>query len=150
MWKLLIALGFSFFVLGCDGKEQFAFEEPQDQLKTDPDALRRAKIFEMYSVYKKEAFPSAEDLTPEEFSADRAETVLVDVRTARERKISLLPGAITKAEFEERREEFKDKLIVSYCTIGFRSGVYTVDLGKRGFRAKKSQRQCLTLGPCRF
>ena len=53
---------------------------------------------------------------------------LIDVRSAAEMEISMLPGAIPAAEFEHRccsnPEQYRDTILVPYCTIGFRSGLY--------------------------
>lgn len=47
-----------------------------------------------------------------------------------------ISGAISKAEFEKRRHQYKNKLIISYCTIGIRSGSYTRKLLSQGLHAK--------------
>ncbi|KAL1521964.1 hypothetical protein AB1Y20_021610 [Prymnesium parvum] len=53
---------------------------------------------------------------------------LIDVRTAEERAVSMIPGAISAAAFErlcdEQPETVARGICVPYCTIGFRSGVY--------------------------
>lgn len=58
--------------------------------------------------------------------------VLVDVRTAREREVSTLPGAISADDFEARLPEFSDRTVVAYCTIGLRSSDYARKMRKRG------------------
>ena len=53
---------------------------------------------------------------------------LIDVRSAAERDVSVLPGAIPAAEFESRcrssPEQYRGAVLVPYCTIGYRSGLY--------------------------
>ena len=54
--------------------------------------------------------------------------VLIDVRTLAERAVSMLPDAISAPEFERQcmssPGQFRDAVLVPYCTIGYRSGVY--------------------------
>jgi rhodanese-related sulfurtransferase len=53
--------------------------------------------------------------------------VLVDVRTLPERQVSMLEGAISLAEFDQMAvptlERHPDARVVTYCTIGYRSGL---------------------------
>ncbi len=58
--------------------------------------------------------------------------VLVDVRTERERRVSMLPGAIPAGEFERRLAELAGRTVVVYCTIGARSSAYAREMGRRG------------------
>src|SRR4051812_46166682 len=56
--------------------------------------------------------------------------VLIDVRQPREQEVSMLPHAITTAEFAAafRHGIPKGKRLVVYCTIGYRSGKYAQEL----------------------
>ncbi|CAJ1359768.1 unnamed protein product [Effrenium voratum] len=68
----------------------------------------------------------------EKSPAAQEEIVLVDVRGAEEQQVSMIPGAVTKEHFESEllpklRAE-PGKLVVPYCTVGFRSGVYAKEL----------------------
>lgn len=60
--------------------------------------------------------------------------VLVDVRDAAEYSVSVIPGAITKEQFEANRESHRDQLIVAYCTVGGRSYLYARKLQQQGFK----------------
>lgn len=60
---------------------------------------------------------------------------IVDVREPNERAVSMIPGAMTRTEFEARKDEFRDVPIVAYCTLGFRSGKYAAKLSDEGFDA---------------
>ena len=66
--------------------------------------------------------------------------LLVDVRSLEEREISIIPGSISKEEFETRRRAdptfSRDRAIVVYCTIGYRSAIYAQALIKDGIRVK--------------
>merc|ERR1719491_1589680 len=60
--------------------------------------------------------------------------VLVDVRTPEEQMVSMIPGAVTREVFEEevlptlKDEKATSPLIVPYCTVGYRSGLYCKEL----------------------
>lgn len=58
---------------------------------------------------------------------------LVDVRTAEEQSVSMIPGAITRADFEATvlpkiKYDCSQVLVVPYCTVGLRSGLYCQEL----------------------
>jgi len=59
----------------------------------------------------------------------------VDVRSAEEMAVSMLPGAITRREYERNPGAYEDARIVPYCTVGARSSKYTRELRERGITA---------------
>ena len=68
--------------------------------------------------------------------ADESESVvLVDVRSEAEYAVSVIPGAITKEQFEANRDELCEKHVVAYCTVGGRSFVYARQLRRQGIHA---------------
>ena len=102
-----------------------------------PDAEKRARIDELYESYQSD-FPKAPEITTEALVQKLAATeppVLVDVRGDEEREVSTLPGAISQAEFEADPERFAGREVVTYCTIGYRSGRYTEELVEKGWKA---------------
>ncbi len=60
--------------------------------------------------------------------------ILVDVRQENEQKVSMIPAALTPKELAIRfRSGFPPgKRIVTYCTIGYRSGIYAEQLQAKG------------------
>ena len=107
----------------------------------DPGALpaeeKRARIDELYEGYKKK-FPDAPEVTVETLKARLAAPdppVVVDVRGDEERGVSIIPGALSREEFEERRDQLVGREVVAYCTIGYRSGLYTQKLIDEGWKA---------------
>lgn len=62
--------------------------------------------------------------------------VLVDVRSEPEIAVSMLPGAITMAEFEQNRKKFAGRTVVPYCTVGGRSLIYSWKLAAQGIDAR--------------
>lgn len=97
------------------------------------DNEKRLKIEAMYRDYKRN-FADVADISPAEamelLHAGRA--VFVDVREEREQKVSMLPGAVTEQEFLEHPERYRDKVVIGYCTISYRSGVLADKLKARG------------------
>ena len=59
--------------------------------------------------------------------------ILVDVRQPNEQMVSMLPGALTPYEFSQKFKTGlpKTKRVVTYCTLGFRSGEYAQQLQSR-------------------
>lgn len=124
MKKLLTHLIIGFIALSCI--------DPQSAAKNKRKSVQ--VMAEQISV----KFPKAPQLSIEEFLKWRSSNqtlVLVDVRAPRETKISMLPGAITKKEFEENQLKYKDHVVIAYCTIGYRSSEYVQKLKKKNIDA---------------
>ena len=60
--------------------------------------------------------------------------VIVDVRAKTETDVSIIPGAITKSEFERTLDQHRDKAVIVYCTIGHRSERYARKIRAKGWR----------------
>ncbi len=98
------------------------------------DATRLEQIETMYAEYR-EDFPDVKEITPQGV-ADRQKSgdlVLVDVRTPEEQAVSMISGAITAEAFAAAEDTYRDTTVVTYCTIGARSGVYADELRQKGF-----------------
>ncbi|MEM7591736.1 MAG: rhodanese-like domain-containing protein [Cyanobacteria bacterium P01_A01_bin.83] len=97
---------------------------------------KQDRIMTMYRQYSQE-FPLVEGITVEELQQlqqqDR-DLILVDVRSQSERMVSYIPGAISTEEFESNLEQYQQKTIVAYCTIGYRSGKYAQKMQQRGVK----------------
>ena len=61
--------------------------------------------------------------------------VIVDVRSKAESDVSIIPGALTKSEFETTAQQHAGKQVIVYCTIGVRSGNYAAALNRGGWNA---------------
>lgn len=109
----------------CNGRN--AATAPLDNI------ARQERIESLYQGYR-ESFPDVNEITAQGvLDLQNAEpTVLVDVRTPEEQAISMLPGAITQDAFEATRKLYADKTIVTYCTIGARSGEFAEELRQEG------------------
>lgn len=62
--------------------------------------------------------------------ANSGPVLLVDVRSSEESSVSMIPGAITRAAYENDAATYDGYRIVSYCTVGVRSERYTRELRK--------------------
>ena len=81
-------------------------------------------------------FPGVPHVTVDEARALIAQSraVLVDVRLPRERAVSRIPGSITPEELGSQRRP--GRIVIPYCTIGYRSGRQARRLRQRGFDAR--------------
>lgn len=92
---------------------------------------RSARVNDLYRNYAK-SFPDVKSISARELLRKLDSVVLVDVREPKEQKVSMLPGAITKEAYEAAADEYAGKPVVTYCTIGYRSGMYAKELADRG------------------
>jgi len=97
------------------------------------DAEKKETVYRMYAGYKKD-FPNVRDLSPQQAMEllNRDKLVFVDIRKPEEMAVSMLPGAVSEQYFLNHPNQYKDKTIVAYCTISYRSGVFARDLAKEG------------------
>lgn len=64
--------------------------------------------------------------------------VLLDIRQPEEQAVSMIPGSMTPKVFAEKYRKGipKGRRIVVYCTIGYRSGRYAMQLATQGITAE--------------
>jgi sodium/bile acid cotransporter 7 len=101
-----------------------------------PDAARAAAVKAMYHDYQSE-FADVPDVATAELVEwlEDPRTILVDVRKKKEREVSIIAGSITREEYESRPDRYEGYRVVSYCTIGYRSGIYSEELRGDGINA---------------
>lgn len=100
-------------------------------------AEKRKKIEELIVAFEKDIpAPTVSAQQLKEWQAKKDEIIVVDVRTKVERKPSMIDGAISKEEFEKNKSRYKGKMVIPYCTIGYRSAKYTQELVKQGYKAR--------------
>ena len=126
--KRLIAVTITIIILTSFGCQQNVV------VKSELD--KRSLVATMYQKYAEE-FPQVQGITVEDLQQLQRQgknIVLVDVRSPKERKVSIIPGAIALEEFEENLEQYSSDtaMIVAYCTIGYRSGKYAKKLRQQG------------------
>jgi rhodanese-related sulfurtransferase len=98
----------------------------------DDDAGRTERIDTMYRTYAM-AFPKVPSVTAAELKTMLASDdppLVVDVRPEEERRIARIPGAVPAEVFEA--DPPTDRTVVTYCTIGARSGRYTAGFREKG------------------
>ena len=64
----------------------------------------------------------------------RPSFIVVDVRDPREYNVSIIPGAITKEQYEKNKAQFSKATIIPYCTVGGRSAQYSRELAAQGVK----------------
>lgn len=99
------------------------------------DAEKKERVRALYEEYRK-SFPSIESVTVEELvelQQGSRQVVLVDVRKPKEMKVSMIPGAIDAKAFKREAESYREAIVVPYCTVGYRSGLFTHELQQEGW-----------------
>lgn len=106
-------------------------------LAAAPPAAGPERVEALYERYHRE-FPEVADITAGELLRRLGEEalVLVDVRSAAEQAISRIPGAITREEFEANPPTPEEVTVVTYCTVGYRSGLYARELSRHGWQVR--------------
>jgi len=99
------------------------------------DIVKQEKIDTLYQDLTSN-FDNVSGITAQELRQrqDQNKLLIVDVRPDLERNISIIPGAISKEEFEKHSDLYQIKPIVVYCTIGYRSAKYAMELSQQGFQ----------------
>jgi rhodanese-related sulfurtransferase len=102
--------------------------------RDDTERLRRIERY--YGLCAK-LLPKVPEISAAELAErrKRQRLAIVDVREPHEQAVSMIPGAMSRTEFEARKDDFRDVPIVAYCTLGFRSGKYAATLHNEGFNA---------------
>ncbi|TNE86672.1 MAG: rhodanese-like domain-containing protein [Deltaproteobacteria bacterium] len=97
----------------------------------EDDGARLDAAMAMYATYR-EAFPEVPEISASDLRDalhGEAPPVLVDVRSDAERGVSTIPGAVSPERFASEAPEGP---VVTYCTIGARSGEYAEKLRSEG------------------
>jgi len=99
----------------------------------ESDAEKRKIVYQMYSGYKKD-FPDVRDISPQQAMGllQQNQVTFVDTRKPAEMAVSMLPGAVTEQDFLSRSEDYRDRSVVSYCTISYRSGKFAAKMAEKG------------------
>ena len=98
------------------------------------DREKKEVVYRMYLEYKKD-FPKVKDISAAEAKEKQrlGEKVLfVDVRQPQEIAVSTLLDAISKEEFLASADKYRDYIVIGYCTISYRSGLFAAELLTQG------------------
>ena len=122
-------------IIACLLVFNIGFQAFKTDSSTKPDLFKQEKIDTLYQKLTSD-FDDVSEITARELQdfPDEKQILIVDVRPDQERNISIIPGAISKEEFEKHSDLNKVKPIVVYCTIGYRSAKYAKELYQQGFQ----------------
>ena len=97
------------------------------------DAEKKIVVYRMYAGYKKD-FPTVKDISPQQAMEllKQDKVVFIDTRKPAEIDVSMLPAAVSEKDFLSHPDQYKDKTIVGYCTISYRSGLFARETAKQG------------------
>jgi len=97
------------------------------------DEEKKPIVYEMYGKYKKQDFPDVKEIHPKQAMEllKAGKVIFVDIRKQSEMDVSMLPDAIPEAVFLEHPEKYKNKMVVAYCTISYRSALFTQKMQKQ-------------------
>lgn len=97
------------------------------------DTEKRAKIEAMYQSYRKD-FPEVQDIESSDAMRllQEGKALFIDVREPKEQQVSMLPGAVTEKQFLKDPGQYRDRTLIGYCTISYRSGKLAETLQARG------------------
>lgn len=123
-----ILLSTVLFIVACGQK--------QDEMLAKES--RWQKIEAMFDEYKNNHFPEIPSITVEELKKKMNDqnVIIIDARSSEERAVSFIPTSISQEEFEKNRVQYSDASIITYCTIGYRSGIYAKKLREGKINAR--------------
>jgi len=93
-------------------------------------------VFSMYEEYR-QSFPDIQDVSVEKYLEwqKTKNILLVDARSEKERRVSAVPQALSRSEAEKFLRKSENTVVVTYCTIGYRSARYARKLRDQGIEA---------------
>ncbi|KAK9836830.1 hypothetical protein WJX74_009081 [Apatococcus lobatus] len=99
----------------------------------------RAELERKYKGFES-SFPRVEAVDVKSLRSQLQDTegkpCIIDVRTPEEQQVSVIPGSVSRDAFEAHKDEYRKTPLVTYCTVGFRSGKYAQQLMNEGFDVK--------------
>jgi sodium/bile acid cotransporter 7 len=107
--------------------------------KTEEDSILQRKPSHLEQSMREEFYKLTKDQTEVKLIKawelmkiyEDTNVILIDVRKPEEQAVSMIPGSLSPVEFTGKFRtplSLSDKLIVTYCTIGYRSGIYAKEL----------------------
>ncbi len=124
-----VVAGVLSIVILCGGGDVFCFQESTDK-------TRKETVFNMYCDYQKK-FPGVKEMSPREalMKIKKNNLLFIDVRSPEETEVSMILGAVTKETFlqqvERNKNSFDNKTLITYCTIGYRSGIFAGKMAQK-------------------
>lgn len=129
-------LWLSLALTSCHASENIQRNEGYGQLSQDSlvyHVLEKRIAEEIVPRYQGQNLLNTDSL----YTLLKTQTIwLVDVRESEEYEVSVLPGAITLQELEQKLKQLKPSQVpelVFYCTIGWRSGDAAEEYSQKGY-----------------
>ena len=124
-WIAIVFLS-SFFYTGQVGQAQFGFFRSAPEV----EEISAKELYQTLLSRSKEV----EKAKQSGVEPAKSEFVIVDVRSPEEYQISMIPGAITKQDYELNAAAYANVTVIPYCTVGGRSAQYARDLAAKGVK----------------
>jgi len=104
------------------------------------EARKKETVYAMYAQYKKD-FPTVADIAPPKAMQllEENRIVFVDTRKPAEMQVSQLPQAVSRETFLADTDRYRNKMVVGYCTISYRSGVFAREMAEQGIKIHNLQ-----------
>jgi sodium/bile acid cotransporter 7 len=127
-------------LIGCAMLAVWAACGPARGQGTMTDAAKKAIVYGMYADYRRE-FPGVQEVAPAEAMRllEKGRALFVDTRRPEEMAVSMLPGAVSQAQFLANPEPYRDRTVIVYCTISYRSGLLAARLADQGIPVSNLQ-----------
>jgi rhodanese-related sulfurtransferase len=122
-WTITVALG----LLACfSGVSQAQFFRSGPEIKE----ISTKDLVQILNKRKQQEHAAKENRS----ASAKEEFVVVDVRDPQEYRVSMIPGAITRAQYEKNAKDYEGVTVIPYCTVGGRSLQYSKQLASKGVR----------------
>jgi rhodanese-related sulfurtransferase len=97
------------------------------------DEKKKEAVYRMYTEYKKD-FSQVKDISVRQSMEllKKKSAIFVDIRKPAEMAVSMLPGAVNQQQFLSHINRYKNKAIIAYCTISYRSGMFARQMAEQG------------------
>ena len=99
------------------------------------DSEKRTRVEALYAGYRKD-FPGVPEIDSAEAMRlwEEGRAIFIDARSEPEQAVSMLPSAVPEQEFLKDPTRYRDRVLIGYCTISYRSGKLAQQLAAQGIR----------------
>ena len=123
-----------------EGSSAVRNPRPMNNSDGNGTTTKQERLERQVQFYQEKTWPQIPRMTPHELVAlqqheqqdNVSKVLLIDVRTAAERAVSVIPGSVSLQQVSQRGSASaasvklllrQDTMVVTYCTIGYRSGM---------------------------
>ena len=97
------------------------------------DGEKRQRIEAMVADIEAEIVVPEIDVPTAQRLVAQEGVLFIDVREPKEILVSTIPGSISQQQFVANPSAYKNKKIIAYCTIGYRSSKFVKHWNRQGF-----------------